>query len=85
MKKEAYLIMTIKNEWVGMQLIDYHCRRIVEIATSADLTLLDLAICAARFKTIAQLFQDTLSRTQDEIKEKTKEEFNAIKRGDKQV
>ncbi len=68
-----------------MQLVDFYCKKIVKVATSADLTLLDLAVCAARFKTIAQLFQDTLSRTQDEIKEEIRKEFNANKKGDKQT
>ncbi len=77
--------MTTKTNWSGMNTIDFYCDRILEAAKSEELTLLDLARCAARFKTIAQLFQDTLSRTQDEIKADIRKEFNANKKGDKQA
>ncbi len=50
-----------------MNTIDFYCDRILKAAKSEDLTMLDLARCAARFKVIAKLFQDTLARTQDEI------------------
>ncbi len=59
--------MTTKTNWSGMNTIDFYCDRILAAAKSEELTLLDLARCAARFTVIAKLFQDTLSRTQDEI------------------
>ncbi len=59
--------MGTKSDWSGMNTIDFYCDRIIEAAKSEELTLLDLARCAARFSVIAKLFQDTLSRTQDEI------------------
>ncbi len=64
----------------GMDMINLYCEKILEAMKIEDLSLLDLALCAARFKTIAQLFQDTLARTQDEIKE----EIRADKKGKKQ-
>ncbi len=67
MKKGAYHTMTIKTNWSEMNTIDFYCERILEAAKSEELTLLDLARCAARFSVIAKLFQDTLARTQDEI------------------
>ncbi len=59
--------MGTKSDWSGMNTIDFYCDRILAAAKSEELTLLDLARCAARFTVIAKLFQDTLARTQDEI------------------
>ncbi len=75
--------MTTEIKWSGMDSIDFHCDRIIKTAKSEELTLLDLARCAARFSVIAKLFQDTLSRTQDEIMVEVSN--GTDKKGDKQA
>ena len=60
--------MTSKIDWHnGMELIDKYCYKIIETLKTEELSLLDLARCAARFCSIGKLFQDTIDRLQDDI------------------
>ncbi len=55
------------KKWTGMNRIDHYCDKILEAMKTEDLSLLDLALCSARFETIAKLFQYTFDRTQEEV------------------
>ncbi len=59
--------MGTEIKWEGIDTIDFYCDRILEAAKSGELTMLDLARCAARFSVIAKLFQDTLDRLKEEV------------------
>ncbi len=59
------------KKWTPINRIDFYCDKILGAMKSEDLSLLDLALCAARFSSIAKLFQDTFERTQDEVKEES--------------
>ncbi len=50
----------------SMEKINMYCDMIITIAKAKKMTLLDLAFCTARFKTVAQLFQTTIDRIQEE-------------------
>ncbi len=45
--------------------IDVHCNKILKILKKEELSMLDLARFAARFKMMGSLFQSTLDRLQE--------------------
>ncbi len=63
--------------------IDRYCNLIVKALHDEELTMLDLARYAARFRTIAQHFQNSLDRLQEDWEEICNQEENLIKKEDK--
>ncbi len=55
------------KKWTPINRIDFYCDKILGVIKEEDLSLLDLATCAARFSTIAKLFQNSFDRTKEEI------------------
>ncbi len=48
-----------------MDGVDSHCNEILRILRKNEMSMLDLARCAARFKTMSRLFQTCLDRLQE--------------------